>query len=359
MAEQNNDQEKTEEPTKRKLEKAKEEGNVSKSQEMNSAFMLVISALVLYFLGNYLMKNMIKMFQNSYVVNGKELRTVENAVAYLGEAFTLGIKVLLPVLVIMVAASIFISVVQTGFIFTTKVLEAKGNRMDPTEGLKRLFSLNGLVELLKGVIRLGAIFLIIYYTVRANMETLLSMTLLDIPSMLTQAGYFIIILMSRILSALLVLSIADMIYQRYQHHKKLRMTKQEVKDEQKQMEGDPQVKSQRKKQASLLSRKRRLDHAVLGSDVVVTNPTHYAVALKYDPDTDDAPILKAKGMRNRALKIREFANEYDIPIIENPPVARALYASADEEQQVPSELYEAVAEILAYVYKLKQQNSAA
>ena len=358
MPEQNNDQEKTEEPTKKKLEKAKEEGNVSKSQELNSAFMLLVSALIIYFLGDYMYDHAVRLYQESYKVSQKELNGVDSAAAYLGDAFYLGVQIITPVLIVMFAGAVFISVVQTGFLFTTKVLEFKGNRIDPLQGLQRVFSLNGLVELLKGVIRLTAVGIIIYYTVRANLDMLLSFTLLPIHSIIKEAGYFILILLTRILSVLIVLSIADMIYQRYEHHKKLRMTKQEVKDEQKQMEGDPQVKSQRRQQASELSSQRRLDHAVLGSDVVVTNPTHYAVALEYDPETHDAPLMKAKGMRNRALKIREFAREYDIPIIENPPVARALYASADEDQPVPSELYEAVAEILAYVYKLKQQHSA-
>ena len=359
MAEQNNDQEKTEEPTPKKLEKAKEEGNVSKSQELSSAFMLTISALIIYFLGEYILTNMVALYEKFYQVNGRDLNNLNNAAAYLGEAFAFGLYILAPILLVMGVASVLISLVQTGVIFSTKVLAFKGNRINPLEGIKRVVSVKGLVELLKGVIKITVIGVIIYYTLRSEVELMLGLMLLPLPVVIAKAGYFVMLLVTRILFALLVISIADMIYQRYEHRKNLRMTKQEVKDEYKQMEGDPQVKSQRKKQMNLLSRRRRLDHAVLTSDVVVTNPTHYAVALKYDPDHDEAPIIQAKGMRKRALKIREFAKEYDIPILENPPVARALYASAEEEEMVPAELYEAVAEILAYVYKLKQQKSAA
>jgi flagellar biosynthetic protein FlhB len=136
------------------------------------------------------------------------------------------------------------------------------------------------------------------------------------------------------------------------------MTKQEVRDEMKQMEGDPAVKGSRRKKALKMAYKRRLDHSVLGSDVVVTNPTHYAVALRYDPETTDAPVIMAKGMRKKAQKIKEFAKKYEVTIVENPPVARALYAAADEGQAVPPELYQAVAEILAYVYRLKEKTAA-
>jgi len=161
MAEQNNDQEKTEEPTKKKLEKAREEGNVSKSQELNSAFMLLISALIIYFLGDYMYDKAVKLYQESYKVAQKDLNGVDSAAAYLGDAFAMGVQIITPVLIVMFAGGVLISVVQTGFIFTTKVLEPKGNRIDPFQGLQRVFSMNGLVELLKGVIRLVAIGIII------------------------------------------------------------------------------------------------------------------------------------------------------------------------------------------------------
>ena len=160
----------------------------------------------------------------------------------------------------------------------------------------------------------------------------------------------------KVLAALLILSIADAVYQKYEFNKNLKMTKQEIKDEYKQMEGDPHVKGQRKRFGLKLVQQKRMDHAVLGSDVVVTNPTHYAVALKYDPEQNNAPIVMVKGQRLRALRIKELAREYEIPIVENKPVARALFATAEEDQFIPEDLYRVVAEILAYVFKLKNKH---
>lgn len=173
---------------------------------------------------------------------------------------------------------------------------------------------------------------------------------------MSEGGAYILMFVTKILAALFILSIADAAYQRFQHRKELRMTKQEVKDEFKQMEGDPQMKSQRKKFGMSLRQRKRLDHAVLSSDVVVTNPTHYAVALMYDPEHNEAPLVMAKGQRLKALRIKELARQYGIPIVENKPVARALFATAEEDEYIPADLYRAVAEILAYVYKLNNKN---
>jgi flagellar biosynthetic protein FlhB len=163
----------------------------------------------------------------------------------------------------------------------------------------------------------------------------------------------------RILVALLFLSGLDAAYQRFEWKKQLKMTKQEIKDEFKQMEGDPLVKGQRRRFAQQILKRKRLDHAVLSSDVVVTNPTHYAIALRYDTEAEDAPRLMAKGRNKRAFRIRELADHYDVPIIENAPLARALYAGAEEDELIPPELYEAVAELLAYLYKLRDQQKVA
>ncbi|MGM0587223.1 MAG: flagellar biosynthesis protein FlhB [Bacteroidota bacterium] len=356
MAEQNNDQEKTEEPTPRKLEKAREEGNVSKSQELSSAVMLLVSALVVYFMGAWMMRRLLSMFERIFLMSSKPIDDLNTAVAMIGNGFLTAVNILAPVLIILLVAAILVTMVQTGIVFSAKAISFKGNRLDPIQGLKRVFSMNGLVELLKGVIKITVITMIIYYTVEDEISTFLSFMLMPISDTLPTAGSYILLLITRVLAALLVISIGDMIYQRYKHRKDLRMTKQEVKDEHKQMEGDPTVKSQRRQKAMEMSQQRRLDHAVIKSDVVVTNPTHYAVALQYDPEQNDAPIMMAKGMRKRALKIREMAKKYDVPIIENPPVARALYASAEEEEAIPPDQYEAVAEILAYVYRMRDKS---
>lgn len=356
--EKNNDQEKTEEPTQRKLDKAKEEGNVSRSQEISSVMLMIMGTAVMLNTGGYIYSKVEGMFQHFFLVVGKPINDVDQAFVVIESAIIYGFSIITPLLIVLFVTAILVNIVQTGVVFSTKVLEFKPNRMSLASGFKRIFSMKGLVELLKGISKIFIVAVVIYFSVRGSIQEFLNLQLLPLDSILRETGDAILIVVARILAALLVLSLIDMVYQRFQHRKDLRMSKQEVKDEFKQTEGDPQVKSQRKKAAMEMRRKKRLDHAVLNSDAVVANPTHYAVALKYDHDQDEAPCIMAKGMRKRALKIREYAEEYDIPVIEDPPLARSLHASADEDEQVPPELYQAVAEILAYVYRIRKQKAA-
>lgn len=358
MADDNKDQEKTEEPTARKLEKAREEGNVSKSAEINSVVLMTIAVIVLYMSSGFIGNETVLLFETFYDLADQPVDNVANALEYLTLATIHGLVMIAPLTIVLFVMAILTNLVQVGVVFSTKVLEFKPERLDPVKGFGRIFSMRGTVELIKGLFKIFIVGMVIYYTVRNNVESFMSLAVMPLQTIIRESVGWVVLITTRILSALLLLAIADALYQRYKYRKDLRMSKQEVKDEYKQMEGDPLVKSFRKRQALKLSRGRRLDHAVLNSDVVITNPTHYAVALRYDPDKLDAPIVMAKGMRLRALKIREYAERYEIPIIENPPVARALYASAEEEQAIPSTLYQAVAEILAYVYKNKKQKAA-
>ena len=358
MAEKD-DQEKTEEPTPRKLEKAKEEGNVFKSQELSSVVLLIFSSLTIYFIGAWVVNSLANMFEKFYQFSASPINNLNNAAVYLGEAFGYAARILAPVLLAMLVSGVLVNILQSGVNFTTKSMQFKPDKINPITGLKRIFSMKGLVEVFKAISKILIVAAVIFFTIRNDLNVFISLLILPLNSIIANAGYFVALVVIRILTALVILSIIDAAYQRFDWKKNLRMSKQEVKDEYKQMEGDPKIKGERRKKAMEMSQQRRLDHSVLQSDVVVTNPTHYAVALKYSPDDMDAPILMAKGMRKRALKIRELAEYYDIPIIENPPVARALYASAEVDQQVPPELYEAVAEILAYVYKLREDANAA
>ena len=351
---QQDDQEKTEEPTARRLEKAREEGNVARSTEISSVMLLVIATVVMLQFGGWMYSNLEHLFETFFANSGQALTVQENAMQYLQMATWYGLTIMSPLLIGLFIVAILVNVAQTGVVFAPKVLEAKGSRLSPLKGLKKIFSMRGIVELVKGFSKIFLIGLIIYFTLNNEIRNIVSFLILPIGEIMQESGGYILTIMTRILVALVILSIMDAAYTRYQHRKDLRMTKQEVKDEYKQMEGDPHMKGKRKEAAAKM-RSKRLDHAVLSSEVVVTNPTHYAVALHYDPDQSEAPIIRAKGMRNRALKIREFAREYDVPIIENPPVARALFAAADEDEFVPPELYKAVAEILAYVYRLNSK----
>lgn len=355
MANNDDDQEKSEEPSARKLEKAREEGNVSKSQEVSSTILLFMIFLVLSWYGDSLVEQSRQLFVEFFMAIDQPVFNIDQAIYFSHRAGVIGAIMVGPILLLLVVASIASNVVQTGPVFSLSVMGFKGSRISPLAGFGRLFSSKGLVELTKGLVKITLISIVIWQTVSGNIDTFMNLCLVPLNNILSETGHWTSTLVGRILAILLVLALADAAYQRFQYRKELRMTKQEVKDEYKQMEGDGQIKGQRRRLALKRIKKRRLDHAVLNSDVVVTNPTHFAVALRYDPDKSMAPIIMAKGTRLRALKIREFAQKYDIPILENPPVARALFATGEEDQQIPTELYQAVAEILAWVFKQKKE----
>jgi flagellar biosynthetic protein FlhB len=359
MSDNKSDQEKTEEPTFKKLKEAKEQGNVSKSQELTGVVLLCFASATIYFTGEWMYEITVELFEHFFHYSSDRMENIPTAIAYLGEAFNTAMILMAPVLGVVALSAIAVNLLQTGFIFTTKAIEFKGEKLDPLKGLKRIFSIKGIVELVKGIAKVVVVAVVIWQVLTSEINSFLAFALLPLIDIVQITGSIIYTIIVRILIALIFLSALDAAYQRYEWRKQLKMTKQEIKDEYKQMEGDPQVKGQRRRFAQKILQKKRLDHAVLSADVVVTNPTHYAVALSYKADNDEAPKIMAKGMRKRALKIREYATHYDIPIIENPPLARALYAAAEEDQFIPPELYEAVAELLAYLYKLKEDQKAA
>jgi len=356
MADQKTDQEKTEEPTQRKLEKAREEGNVSISKEISSVMLMVISVIIFIGSGGFMYGRLESLFETFFLGSGMALEDQDHAIEYLEKALVLGFEMMIPIMVMLLFTALLVNMVQTGGVFSVKAIQPKGSKINPINGMKKIFSMKGVVELIKGFSKLFIVSLIVYYTVRNDIENFVAMSVMPLSYNISESGAYILMFVSRILAALFILSVADAVYQRYQHRKDLRMTKQEVKDEYKQMEGDPHVKGQRKKLGISLRQRKRLDHALLSSDVVITNPTHYAVALMYDPEHNDAPIVLAKGMRLKALRIKELAKKYGVPIVENKPVARALYATAEEDQYIPADLFRAVAEILAYVYKIKNKH---
>lgn len=356
MADNSSDQEKTEEPTQKKLDDARKEGNVSLSKEVSSVAVMATAIIMFVSMGGVISDRVSSLFESFFSNAGMGFSNRDEAVNHLHDALWAGLDMMTPVLIVLVIVTLLVNLAQTGGAFSIEAIQPKGSKMNPVNGIKKIFSAKGFVELLKGFLKLFIVGLIGYYTVKSDVDHFLSFLISPLDYSMGETGGYILMFVTRILAALLVLSIADAIYQRFQHHKDLRMTKQEIKDEMKQMEGDPHVKGQRRKFGMKLRQRKRLDHAVLSSDVVVTNPTHYAVALRYSPDDNNAPIVMAKGKRLKALRIKELAKEYGIPIVENKPVARALFATAEEDEFIPADLYRAVAEILAYVYKLKKKH---
>jgi flagellar biosynthetic protein FlhB len=356
MSDSNSDQEKTEEPTARRLEKAREDGNVSLSKEVSSVILMIAALLMFMGTGGMMYDRLTQLFESFFFNAGMGFQDKDMAIKYLESALYSGMQLIMPTMFILLIVTLLVNLAQTGGVFSTKAMEFKGSKLDPIKGLKKILSIKGTVELLKGFVKLGIIGIVAYYTVNEHLSTFVTYVVAPIEVSMSAMGGVVLTFITKIFAALLIVAIADAVFQRFQHRKQLRMTKQEIKDEYKQMEGDPHVKGQRKRFGMKLIQQKRMDHAVLSSDVVVTNPTHYAVALKYDPEKNNAPIVLVKGQRLRALRIKELAKEYGIPIVENKPVARALFATAEEDSFIPEDLYRAVAEILAYVFKLKNKH---
>ncbi|WP_169568970.1 flagellar biosynthesis protein FlhB [Sneathiella limimaris] len=354
MAEDQDDAQKTEEPTQKKLEDAHKKGQVAKSQEVSHWFMTMgISLVVLIFmagLGKGLSFDLFKFVEQPHAIPVSS-GNLANTFQQLGYAV---VGVLAPVLGILMIFGLAGTVIQHRPVFTAERIKPKLNKISLFGGVKRLFSMKSFAEFLKGILKLLLVGSIAFMFVAPEMDELQLVMTYDMIGVLSLVEQQILSLLLGVASVMAVIGGLDLLYQKYNHTKELRMTKQEIKDENKQSEGDPMIKS-RLRSLRLQRSRQRMMQAVPSADVVVTNPTHYAVALKYDQAVDRAPMVLAMGQDNIALKIRELANENEIPIVENPPLARALYASCELEQEIPYEHYRAVAEIIGYVMRLKKK----
>ena len=349
------DSQKTEEPTQRRLDQAREKGQVAKSQEVTHWFMILALALVIGVFGDSfaggVASSLYKLIAQAHsirVTGVFELRDM-----LLETLANLGLAVVMPVAVVMLAA-FTAGFIQNGLIFSTDTITPKLSKLSLAKGLKRLFSSRSVMEFVKGILKItivAAVIVLLLWPERDVIFIVSSMEAVQFMGVLQSLAVRVLI---GVLSIMTVIAVVDFLYQKQQHMKELRMSKQELKDEFKQSEGDPMIKA-RLRQIRTERARRRMMSAVPDADVVVTNPTHYAVALKYDHETMDAPVLLAKGIDSIAFRIREVAEENDIPVVENPPVARALYDNVDLDQPVPPEHYKAVAEIIGYVMGLKNR----
>lgn len=350
--------EKTEEPTSKKLNDARKDGKVAKSKELTSAFELITLFLVLKVFTSFIYNGFLNSFQFVYTRipdfldnNAKEITSFAMS-SFLFTIIVESFKIVLPFFVFGFAICFLANVLQFGFKVTSKPLQPKPDKFNPINGFKRIISKESLFELLKSIVKIGVIAYVAYISVRKNADELF--VLYDIPLMqaIILCGQVIVDAGLKIALVYLIVGIADFIYQKYKFHEEMKMTKQEVKDEYKNTEGNPEIKGRQRQRMREASR-RRMMQDVPTADVVITNPTHLAVALKYDAEVSKAPIVVAKGEDFLAMKIREAAREHNIEIVENKPLARMLYANVDIGQEIPPELYQAVAEVLAMVYNLK------
>ncbi|SHL00875.1 EscU/YscU/HrcU family type III secretion system export apparatus switch protein [Rhodothermus profundi] len=342
-------------PTPRRIQKAREEGNVFRSQE-TSAVLLLLGALLTLALSLPYAFGLMRQFTARHLMSAPFYAlNAASIISALQEALMVTGRLLLPFFALLLVLAFGVNVWQTGWHPTLKPLIPKPERISPLRGLRRLFSSRGLFNVLKALLKIVIVGPIAFLVIYRHLSEILELHTHSLETILQTTGLWMLQLAAYTLGALLLLSIADFAYEKWKYRQDLKMTAQEVKDEHRETEGDPMVKSRRLKKARELLRRRRLDHAVLRSDVVVTNPTHYAVALRYDPSEAPAPRVMAKGIRKRALRIRALALEHGIPVVEDPPLARALYHNVPEEHEIPEELYLAVATILAEIYRQRGQ----
>ena len=348
--------EKTEPATSKKLNDIRKEGQVAKSKELITAVSLmslfIILKIYLSKLGTGLIdvytqvyNSISKVVDDSY--NGLPIRT---AGSVMQQVIIDMIKLVIPILLVAIVIAILGNMLQQKWMVTAKPLQPKFSKISPISGFKRMFSVRQLVELIKSIAMISIIMIVVYNTVKSKMNILLTFYDVGLNTALSTIGSIIIDLGIKISAVFLIVGFADLFYQRIKFKNDNMMTKQEIKDAFKNTEGDPQVKGQIKRRMQEVSR-RRMMQQLPEADVVITNPTHFAVALKYEPDAGKAPVVIAKGADYLAFQIKDKAKEYNIAIVENKPLARILYHNIDIGMEIPPELYQAVAEILAVVMR--------
>lgn len=345
-------QERTEKATTRRREKARERGQVARSLEINSAGMICLGFVTLYLLGPYVARQVTQLM--SYTMSNAPLIASGDPtfVKVFGDNMLRFFMILFPVFAVMTVVAFGVNVAQVGLKVTPKALEPKLDKLDLVKGLKRLFSLRSVVMLVRDSLKLLIVGFVAYKSIKSEFASFFLLPDMTVAQLAAAMGKLAVMLALKIGLVILALAILDYIYQKFEFEKNIRMSKQELKDEYKDTEGSPQVKS-RVRQLQREMARRRMMKAVPLADVVLTNPTEIAVALKYEPQEMNAPYVVAKGERLIAQKIKEIAVKHDIPIVEDRPLARALFKMCDVGQMVPVNLYRAVAEVLAYIYRLK------
>jgi flagellar biosynthetic protein FlhB len=345
------DQEKTEEPTSKKIEDARKEGNVAKSQDVTALVTLAVGIIVLIFYLKFVVYKImdfyvyfLSFFSHEFSIND----IVSLFIKTILEVFIL----LAPIALAIMLAGVIGNVAQFGFLFTIKSIQPNFSKLNPIAGLKNLFSTKKLFEGVKIILKVSIAFFVGF---KLFLGWLIEIPKLELFDLLTQIKWLTdkaMILAFTMLGVFLVFAAIDFAFQKYSYKKSLRMSKQEIKDEMKNTEGNPEIKA-KIRQIQMEMAKNRMMNEVPKADVVVTNPTHYAVAIRYDKTKDNAPRVVAKGVDHLAQRIKEIAREHDVMVIENPPLARQLYKEVDIDEEIPQKLYKAVIEVLVQVYKVK------
>lgn len=349
---QSDDSQKTEEPTRKKLEEARKKGQVAMSKEINNWVMLVAGTIVIMAFAGPAMQEM-TLFLKVYIAQAHDIPPAPGGVGIaLSEAFKNVLSILLVPLAVLIVAAFLAPFVQVGALFAPQVIKPDISKISPIKGFGRLFSKRSLMEFAKGVLKIVMIGLVGVIILTPYFGQMDHMVGLPIPLLMEEMKILVVKVLLGMLTILLVIAVVDLVFQRYEHYKKMKMSKQEVKDEFKQTEGDPHVRAKLRQLRAEKARQRMIQ-AVPEADVVITNPTHYSIALKYDREKMEAPVCVAKGIDEVALRIRLIAQAHEIIIYENKPLARSLYDVVEVDETIPPEQYQAVAEVISYVFKVK------
>lgn len=346
--------EKTEKATPKKRNDERKKGRVAKSQDVNTAFLLMFVLVIMAVFGSFMKDSMLALFQHTFTEFIHWNLTEKTVFAIFTESMIEFAKIVGPVMLIAIIAGVTSNLMQVGFLFTTEPLKFDLKKIDPIQGAKRIFSLRAIVELLKSLLKIVLIGAITFFIIWLYKDDMLMVAFKNADGAMAFFSRVTLIMGIAATVALLLLAVFDYAYQKYDFEKNIRMSKQDIKDEYKNIEGDPLIKSKIKEKQRQISMRRMMSE-IPNADVVITNPTHYAIAIKYDEEKASAPYVVAKGVDHIAFKIREVAKANNVTTVENRPLARSLYASVEIGEVVPEEFYQAVAEVLAYVYRMEKK----
>lgn len=345
-------EDKTEDPTAQKLKKARDDGQVARSMELPAAVIVIGSFAMLMVTGGWVITRLSAVFAQGFVFDRQLIEKPLLLPAHFGEHLVSAFMLVMPVILFTMVAAVIASGLTGGYLFSLGAVMPKGSKLNLISGLKRIFGTHALVELGKAILKFVLVSTVLWWSLMANMDSLVRIGQMGLEPALDAAGKMVLQSGLWVALSLAVIAMIDVPWQKHSFTKRMRMSKQEVKDEYKQMEGNPEIKAQIRRRQREMANSRMMDR-VKDADVVITNPEHFAVALEYDPTGDGAPIMVAKGSDHMAALIRAEAKNHGIHIFEAAPLARAIYFTTEVERQVPEDLYHAVAQVIAYVFSLE------
>lgn len=344
--------EKTEQATPKKRRETRDQGQVARSQEFGQAIVLLAGLFTLKVLGGYYMEELFRLFQDILTFETHYVMSRQNIISFFLQVGWVVLKIVLPLMGVVFVIALLVSYLQVGTLFTVKPLIPDIKKLNPIEGFKRMFSMRSLVELLKSLLKMLVVGFIVYLELSSDWKRVSQLGSVDILDTVRVIGSLAFDIFWKVALAIFVLALFDLWFQRFDFEKNIRMSKQDIKDEYKNTEGSPEIKGKiKERQRSMAMRRMMAD--VPQADVVITNPTHFAIALKYDPEQMESPKVLAKGIDEVAQRIKQVAKEADVVMVENRPLAQTLYKTVEIGEDIPGELFQAVAEVLAYVYRLK------